>query len=697
MFDAGDVFDHGASESEKSIFLPVIRSGRRAPRPATAPNCATCRRICRSGRRSRPTADTCLGTECPRYGDCFVTLMRQRAAESDVVIVNHHLLCADASVRKSAFGEVIPSCTTLVVDEAHQLEDVATQYFGVAFSNYRVDDFAARRGPQPAGGRASLEAEAGDTARDAAPDRALARRHSMAMRTAFFTGLVARRARQRRRRSRASATPATTIADYLEDGAGAGRRPRGPRGDAGADAAAASTRQPRRAGRTDRRDAARRSQRRRAVSCITTCGSCCAPTIPTSSTSSRRAAAASSCARRRSTSRASSARRCSIASARSSSRRRRSPWTARSPTSRDGSACATPTRSACRPSSTSRTQALLYLPRRMPPPKSPAFAAAVARGGDRHPARALAGGRSCCSPATRCCARCSAMRRDGPALSGAGAGQAPRSALLDEFRSTPNAVLLATSSFWQGVDVVGEALSCVIIDKLPFASPGDPVTARRASTPSTPRGGDAFGDYQVPLAILALQQGLGRLIRHRSDRGVLAVLDPRLRDDGLRPPVPGVAAAGAGDPRPRCHQPFLQVSFPQRPAVDRPEPSGAASSGPRPGASTKDLRRLNTCGPICSAASCAVAVVCWRWWRRRLPRASCAARCRTRKASRSHGRDDPLRGDGREPQDADEDRQERRLPAGRSAVGRLQGDGVEGRGRHADARTPTSARVRTIR
>src|SRR5688572_26963866 len=85
-------------------------------------------------------ADTCLGAECPRHGDCFVTLMRQRAAESDVVIVNHHLLCADAAVRQSNFGEVVPSCPTLVVDEAHQLEDVATQYFGRAFSNYRVDD-----------------------------------------------------------------------------------------------------------------------------------------------------------------------------------------------------------------------------------------------------------------------------------------------------------------------------------------------------------------------------------------------------------------------------------------------------------------------------------------------------------------------------------------------------------------------------
>jgi ATP-dependent DNA helicase DinG len=84
-------------------------------------------------------ADTCLGAECPRYGECFVTLMRQRAAESDVVIVNHHLLCADAAVRQSDYGEVIPACGTLVVDEAHQLEDVATQYFGIALSSLGVE------------------------------------------------------------------------------------------------------------------------------------------------------------------------------------------------------------------------------------------------------------------------------------------------------------------------------------------------------------------------------------------------------------------------------------------------------------------------------------------------------------------------------------------------------------------------------
>jgi ATP-dependent DNA helicase DinG len=176
------------------------------------------------------------------------------------------------------------------------------------------------------------------------------------------------------------------------------------------------------------------------------------------------------------------------------------------------------------------TQTLLYLPKRMPPPKAPTFNEAVAREViellKRSRGRAFVLFTSYAS--MRTVQQFVEMALPYPVLV---QGTAPRTALIDQFRSTPDAVLLATSSFWQGVDVVGDALSCVVIDKLPFASPGDPVTAARIEAMGA-AGEDAFADYQVPMAILALQQGLGRLIRHRTDRGVLAVLDPRLRTMG---------------------------------------------------------------------------------------------------------------------------------------------------------------------
>src|SRR6185436_13887166 len=172
-------------------------------------------------------------------------------------------------------------------------------------------------------------------------------------------------------------------------------------------------------------------------------------------------------------------------------------------------------------------QAILYLPAEMPDPRSPQFGPAAARQVieivRRTRGRAFVLFTSYAN--LRLVQSIASAELEYPILV---QGTAPRSALLSEFKGTPNAILLATSSFWQGVDVVGEALSCVIIDKLPFASPGDPITAARIESISA-RGGSAFGEYQIPLAILALQQGLGRLIRHRLDRGVLAVLDPRLR------------------------------------------------------------------------------------------------------------------------------------------------------------------------
>jgi len=175
-------------------------------------------------------------------------------------------------------------------------------------------------------------------------------------------------------------------------------------------------------------------------------------------------------------------------------------------------------------------QAILYLPKKMPDPRSPLFVEAAAREVvdilRRTDGRAFVLFTSYAN--LRQVHQFASTRIPYPLLV---QGTAPRSALLREFRSTPNAVLFATSSFWQGVDVVGEALSCVIIDKLPFASPGDPITSARIEAINA-AGGNAFGEYQIPLAILALLQGLGRLIRHRTDRGVLAILDPRLRTMG---------------------------------------------------------------------------------------------------------------------------------------------------------------------
>jgi ATP-dependent DNA helicase DinG len=453
------------------------------------------------------SAENCLGAECPQFNDCFVTKMRQRAAEADVVIVNHHLLCADASVRQNAFGEVIPSCRYAIVDEAHQLEDVATQYFGRMASNFRFDDFARDVDRALSAGQVADLDAAETLRRDVEHVRDFARLFFGTLQTLRFEQGVGGESRIRVKARQLERTLpdadavidalealAATIAlarDLPEDVLALGRRAQ----ELGDDVRFLTRADDPghvyyldvrgrgvflRASPIDVSDIIREMLFDRMLA-----------TVLTSATLSVDG-------------------RFDYIRARLGIRHAHD---VRLTSEFDY-----------------REQAILYLPKKMPDPRSPQFTEMASREVveilRRTDGRAFVLFTSYNN--LRQVHQFAAPRIPYPILV---QGSAPRSALLREFKSTPNAVLFATSSFWQGVDVVGEALSCVIIDKLPFASPGDPITSARIEAINE-AGGNAFADYQIPLAILALQQGLGRLIRHRTDRGVLAILDPRLRTMG---------------------------------------------------------------------------------------------------------------------------------------------------------------------
>ena len=467
------------------------------------------------------TADTCLGSDCPQFNECYVTRMRQRAAESDLVIVNHHLLCADASVRQSSYGEVIPECHCVVLDEAHQLEDVATQYFGIAVSNYRVDDLVRD-------GERAVNLGAVDDA-DSDIRRSLRRVDEHA--GAFFGHLaLARPTRGSSPSIRAANVGEERLrigpdwfGDIIDDGlgleSGLAALERDLMRVAGVSGGPGSVANEE-AATLARRAAELRQQLRFLLEAAD-------PAFVYFLETRHRGVFL----------RAAPIDVSAIIREQLFDRMRATILTSATLTVEGSFDYVKRRLGLCEaeelqvPSEFDFTeQAILYLPRHMPAPKSADYSEAVAREVldllRRTEGRAFVLFTSYASlRAVRALVEADLPY---PLIV---QGSAPRSILLAQFRSTPNAVLFATSSFWQGVDVVGAQLSCVIIDKLPFASPGDPITAARIEA-ITAEGGDAFQEYQVPLAILAMLQGLGRLIRHRSDRGVLAVLDPRLRTMG---------------------------------------------------------------------------------------------------------------------------------------------------------------------
>jgi ATP-dependent DNA helicase DinG len=457
------------------------------------------------------SAENCIGSDCPQYQECFVTKMRQRAAESDVVIVNHHLLCADAAVRQSAYGEVIPSCDYAVVDEAHQLEDVATQYFGIAVSNYRFDDLA-RDVEKAVSARLIGDADREHEIRhDVERMRMHARDFFGALHMLRFD-LPGGSAGGSESRVRIRAPQLAGILEIAQSLSGALQALE-------ADLALVPS------APEDVLALARRASEVRAnIDFLMRADD---PTyvyfleVRGRGTFLRAAPIDVSEIIRElllDEMKATVLTSATLAV--------------------DGSFDYVKGRLGIRRAKEIRLdsefdysrQAILYLPKRMPDPRSREFGSAAAREVveilRRTEGRAFVLFTSYAN--LREVQAIASVELQYPMLV---QGEAPRSTLLREFKVTPHAVLLATSSFWQGVDVVGEALSCVVIDKIPFASPGDPITAARIEAINA-EGRSAFGEYQIPLAILTLQQGLGRLIRHRQDRGVLAILDPRLRTMG---------------------------------------------------------------------------------------------------------------------------------------------------------------------
>lgn len=442
------------------------------------------------------TTDNCLGQNCPEWQHCHLVHARRRAQEADLVVINHHLLCADMVLREEGFGEVLPGADAVIIDEAHQLPDVATHFFGDSVSSRQVLDLACDL-------NAVRRADAAEVPQVARVSEALTTLIPR-MRLAFGAG--DRRGSWDEISADAEVTACLTdLAEVLAD-TGTTLEPLAVRSrELGHCHARALALQQRLEGLLERADDERvrwfelRGQGFRLHQ------------TPLDVAEVFRAYR----------------------------NRQQSAWVYTSATLAVGESFAhfaaqvgAEDAAAVRWESPFdyRRQSLLFMPPGLPEPGADDYDAAVAA--VSLAVIGLSQGRAFCLFTSHRALRIAAGHFEGrlgyPLLV---QGQAPRAELIDRFRRLGNAVLLGTASFWEGVDVRGEALSCVIIDRLPFAPPGDPLLKARIEALRR-RGGNPFRDFQLPKAVIALKQGAGRLIRDASDHGVLVLCDPRLHTRG---------------------------------------------------------------------------------------------------------------------------------------------------------------------
>ncbi len=439
------------------------------------------------------TRENCLGQECPRYDDCFVMKARRAALAADVVVVNHHLFFADVVLRDEGVAELLPACNTVILDEAHQLPDTARLFFGEILSSGRIADLArdARLELAAAGGAAPELERGAARLEKAARDLRLA-----------FAGEPARMAWAQAAARPAFAAALAELGAALEALAAPleaqAERSEGLKSCA-ARAAELRSLCARLAGEPDGQWVRWVEVFAQAVQLYLTPLSC-AELFQRQLEEAPRAWIFTS---------------ATLAIGGDFSHYQREMGLAQ-----------VEARSWPSPYDFAR-QALLYVPPALPAdPNDPAFTEAVVNAA--LPVIEASGGRAFLLFTTlRALRRAHELLReklDYPLLV---QGTGSRSELLARFRRLGNAVLLGSASFREGVDVRGEALSVVVIDKLPFAPPDDPVLAARIEALRA-AGGNPFTEFQLPQAILQLKQGAGRLIRDETDRGVLMLCDPRL-------------------------------------------------------------------------------------------------------------------------------------------------------------------------
>ncbi len=460
--------------------------------------------------RMNAKAETCLGQKCPDHEPCFITRMRTAADNADIVIVNHHLFFADLNVRGNQFGRVLPDYGAVIFDEAHLIEDIAADYFGFQVSNFRIDELVHDAG--------SLQIS--DAIFNSAIMKTSARIADLSEQ--FWSRFAQARGQEGRFPLPSEAFRVRTVdgevptplgesyqaldealgrlesdvdmfAEKLVEADSVVRRIRQTRFDLGFIVAQADRNFVYWLERRGRGTYLQASPvdvssllQEKLFDKVDTC-------VLTSATLSAKGS-------------------FNFIRERLGLTRGRTDLL-EAPSSFDY-----------------ENQAILYLPKGMPDPRSPEFnqiaAAEIVQILHATKGHAFV---LCTSNSSMAALYELVSSRVGyPCYL---QGTMSKTGIIDKFRSTPNAVLFATSSFWQGVDVRGEQLSCVIIDKLPFSVPTDPLVQARSRFIEE-NGGSSFFDYSVPQAIISLKQGIGRLIRSRTDRGVIAILDPRLRTKG---------------------------------------------------------------------------------------------------------------------------------------------------------------------